>query len=238
MRWVLALWLVLCAAIPPVQVRAGEPVDVALVLVSDVSTSVDAPEFQLQRSGYFAAFTDPQVIAAIRGGAVGAIAVSYVEFAGEGDATTVVPWTVLRDAATARAFAERLRSAPRSSHGLTSISTGLRRAMAELAAWGGGEGVRQAIDVCGDGTNNSGEDVAEARDAAVAAGVTVNGLAIINNRPQWPWADIREYIPGGLPDYYRKEVTGGPGSFVLVVDDSATFDEAIRRKLLQEIASK
>jgi hypothetical protein len=214
------------------------PVDVALVLVSDVSTSVDAPEFQLQKSGYFAAFTDPQVIAAIRGGAVGAIAVSYVEFAGDGDAITVVPWTVLRDAATARAFALRLRAAPRSFHGRTSISTGLRHAMAELAAWGESEAVRRVIDVCGDGVNNSGEDIVAVRDAAVAAGATINGLAIINHRPQWPWAAIREHIPGGLPEYYRRAVTGGPGSFVLVVDDGAGFEEAVRRKLLQEIASR
>lgn len=214
------------------------PVDVALVLVSDVSTSVDAVEFALQKSGYVAAFSDPAVVAGLGAGAVGAIAVAYVEFAGEGDAATVVPWTVLRDAATARAFAEQVRAAARSYYGRTSISGGLRRAIAELAAWGGGDAVRRVIDVCGDGTNNSGEDVAQARDAAVAAGATVNGLATINHRAQWPWAAIREAVPGGLAQYYRSEVTGGPGSFVLVVDDRFGFDQAVRRKLLQEIASR
>ncbi len=237
MRWVLACWLALCVTVLPAGARAGEPVDVALVLVSDVSRSISPSEYALQKGGYFAAFTDPRVIAGIRGGAVGAIAVSYVEFAGEGDVATVLPWTVLRDAATAQAFAERLRAAPRSSSGRTSISTGLRQAMAELAGWGGGEGVRRVIDVCGDGTNNSGEDVAQVRDAAVAAGATINGLAIINDRPvSWNFAHVQP--PGGLDNYYRAQVTGGPGSFVLVVHDFASFGEAITRKLLQEIASR
>jgi hypothetical protein len=225
-------------AAPPGPAAGGVAVDLALVLVSDVSTSVDATEFELQKSGYFAAFTDPAVIAAIGAGAAGAIAVAYVEFAGEGDAATVAPWTVLRDAAGARAFALRLRAAPRSFHGRTSISTGLRRAVAELALWGGASDLRRVIDVCGDGINNSGEPAASARDAAVAAGATVNGLATINRRPHWPWAAIREHVPGGLPDYYRREVAGGPASFVLVVDDRESFAESVRRKLLLEIASR
>ena len=234
MRWFLALWLVLSVC-PPVQ--AGEPVDVALVLVSDVSRSIDPSEYDLQKQGYFAAFTDKRVVAAIRGGAIGAIAVSYVEFAGEGDVATMVTWTVLRDAATAAAFAQRVRAAGRSSSGRTSISSGLRQGMAELAGWGGGEGVRRVIDICGDGTNNSGEEVSAARDAAVAAGITINGLAIINDRPvSWNFAHVQP--PGGLDNYYRAEVTGGPGSFVLVVHDFASFSEAITRKLLQEIASR
>jgi hypothetical protein len=223
-------------AAPPGPAANGAAVDLALVLVSDVSTSVDTTEFELQKDGYFAAFTDPVVIAAIRGGAAGAIAVAYIEFAGEGDAATVAPWTVLRDADTARAFAERLRAAPRSFHGRTSISAGLRRAVAELARWGGPPDLRRVIDVCGDGINNSGEPAVTARDAAVAGGATVNGLATINTRPHWPWAAIREQVPGGLPDYYRREVTGGPASFVLVVDDRESFAESVRRKLLQEIA--
>jgi hypothetical protein len=233
----MACWLALCVTVLPVRALAGEPVDVALVLVSDVSRSINPSEYELQKGGYFAAFTDARVIAAIRGGAVGAIAVSYVEFAGDGDVATVLPWTVLRDAATARAFAERLRAAPRSFSGRTSISSGLRQAMAELAGWGGGEDVRRVIDVCGDGTNNSGEDVATARDAAVAAGAVINGLAIINDHPvSWTFAHVQP--PGGLDNYYRNHVTGGPGSFVLQVHDFASFGEAITRKLLQEIASK
>lgn len=236
MGWFRAVWLLLCVAVLPARARAAEPVDLALVLVSDVSTSVDMTEFELQKDGYFAAFTDPHVIAAIRSGAVGAIAVAYVEFAS--DATTVMPWTVLRDAATARAFAERLRAAPRGFSGRTSISSGLRHAMAELAAWGGDGRLRRVIDICGDGVDNDDEPPSVARDAAVAAGITINGLATIDRRAQWPWAAITEYIPDGLPEYYRREVAGGPGSFVLVVEDSAVFDQAVRRKLLQEIASR
>lgn len=216
--------------------RSGASVDLALVLVADVSTSVDVTEFDLQKTGYFTAFTDPGVIAAIRAGSLGAIAVCYVEFAGMAQATTVMPWTVLHDAASAGDFARRLRAAPRSFHGRTSISAGLRLAIAELAAWGGPGDLRRVIDVCGDGVNNSGEPAAVARDAAVAAGATVNGLATLNHRPHWPWAAIREHVPGGLAEYYRREVMGGPASFVLVVDDRAGFAESVRRKLLQEIA--
>jgi hypothetical protein len=237
MRPLLACWLVLWVILAPHPARAGEPVDVALVLVSDVSRSIDPSEFDLQKQGYFTAFTDARVIAAIRGGPVGAIAVAYVEFAGEGEAATVLPWTVLRDAAGARAFAERLRAAPRSASGRTSISGGLHRAMAELSAWGGGEDVRRVIDVCGDGTNNSGGDIRAARDAAVAAGATINGLAIVNDHPvSWNFAHVQP--PGGLDAYYRTHVAGGPGSFVLVVHDFASFGEAITRKLVQEIASR
>lgn len=234
MRLLLACWLVLCVAWPA---RAGEPVDVALVLVSDVSRSIDPSEFELQKQGYFTAFTDRRVVAAISGGPVGAIAVSYVEFAGDEAVSTVLPWTVLRDAAGARAFAERLRAAPRSASGRTSITAGLDQAMREFAAWGGGEDVRRVIDVCGDGTNNSGGEVTEARDRAIAAGATINGLAIINDHPvSWNRAHVQP--PGGLDHYYRTHVAGGPGSFVLVVHDFASFGEALTRKLLLEIASR
>lgn len=235
MRWVLA-GVVALASLLPGLARAAEPVDVALVLVSDVSRSIDGSEFDLQKQGYHAAFTDPRVIRAIQGGALGAIAVAYVEFSAADQVTTVVPWSLLHDAASARAFAERLRAAPRSSSGRTSISAGLRAGMAELAARGG-EATRRVIDVCGDGTNNSGEDVAAVRDALVEAGVTINGLAIINDHPvSWNLAHVQP--PGGLDRYYRRMVTGGPGSFVMVVHDFANFREAITHKLLAEIASR
>lgn len=237
MRWVRA-WvvvLVLSGAMPERAARAAEAVDVALVLVSDVSRSVDNSEFDLQKQGYLTAFTDRRVVAAIRGGAIGAVAVAYVEFAAADQVETVVGWTVLRDAASARAFAERVLAAPRSASGRTSISAGIRQGMAELAGYGG-EATRRVIDVCGDGTNNSGEDVAGVRDEAVEAGLTINGLAIINDHPvAWNFAHVQP--PGGLDNYYRAQVTGGAGSFVLVVHDFASFGSAITRKLLQEIAS-
>lgn len=215
--------------------RAAEPVDMTLVLVSDVSRSVDDSEFQMEKAGYAAAFNDPRVIAAIRGGAVGAIAVAYVEFAGSYEVSTVLDWRVVRDAASARQFTDALDKAPRSFWGRTSISAGIDRAM-HLLEESGFEAQRRVIDVAGDGTNNSGREVAAARDDAVAAGVTVNGLAIINEHPvSYTYAHVQP--PGGLTEWYRQNVTGGPGSFVVEVREFATFGEAMTRKLINEIAA-
>ena len=215
--------------------RAAEPVDMTLVLVSDVSRSVDDSEFQMEKSGYAAAFNDPRVLAAIRGGAVGAIAVAYVEFAGSYEVNTVLDWRVVRDAASARQFTDALDSAPRSFWGRTSISAGIDRAM-RLLSESGYEAQRRVIDVAGDGTNNSGREVAAARDDAVAAGVTVNGLAIINEHPvRWTYAHVQP--PGGLTEWYRQNVTGGTGSFVVEVREFAAFGEAMTRKLINEIAA-
>ena len=184
-----AVALLLCAllALAAAPARGAEPaedgpVDVALVLVSDVSRSIDDFEFGLQKQGYRAAFTDPRVIAAIRGGPAGAVAVAYVEFASFSDVRTVLDWTVIRDDASAHGFADRLVAAPRSFRGRTAIGSGIALAMQDLAA-SGFKGARQVIDVCGDGTANSGPNVEAERDRAVAAGVTINGLTIINDHP-------------------------------------------------------
>ncbi len=215
--------------------RAAEPVDMALVLVTDVSRSVDDSEFQMEKAGYAAALNDPRVIAAIRGGAVGAIAIAYVEFAGSYEVNTVLDWRVVRDAASARQFTDALDSAPRSFWGRTSISAGIDRAM-RLLAENGYEAQRRVIDVAGDGTNNSGREVAAARDDAVAAGVTVNGLAIINEHPvSYTYAHVQP--PGGLTEWYRQNVAGGPGSFVVEVREFPAFGEAMTRKLINEIAA-
>ena len=215
--------------------RAAEPVDMTLVLVSDVSRSVDDSEFQMEKAGYAAALNDPRVVAAIRGGAVGAIAIAYVEFAGSYEVSTVLDWRVVRDAASARQFTDALDKAPRSFWGRTSISAGIDRAM-HLLEESGFEAQRRVIDVAGDGTNNSGREVAAARDDAVAAGVTVNGLAIINEHPvSYTYAHVQP--PGGLTEWYRQNVTGGPGSFVVEVREFATFGEAMTRKLINEIAA-
>jgi hypothetical protein len=235
----LALAFCACLAAPPA--RAAEPpeaghVDVALVLVSDVSRSIDDSEFRLQKQGYQAAFTNPDVIAAIRGGPMGAIAVAYVEFASAGDVRTVLDWSVIHDAATAAAFADRLAGAPRSFWGRTAIGAGIVAAMQDLAA-SGYQATRQVIDVCGDGTSNAGPDVEAMRDQAIAAGITVNGLTIINDHPvSWAYAHVQP--PGGLTAWYRAHVTGGPGSFVLEIHDFASFGQAMTRKLVDEIASR
>ncbi|MBV9782990.1 MAG: DUF1194 domain-containing protein [Acidisphaera sp.] len=214
---------------------AAEPVDLALVMVSDVSRSIDDSEFELQKQGYAAAFTDPKVLAAIRGGPTGAIAVDYVEFASDSEVRTVIDWTVIRDEATARAFVNHLLGSPRSYYGRTAIGAGIDRAVQNLAE-SGVDAQRRVIDVCGDGTNNAGRDVSTARDDAVAAGITVNGLAIINDHPvSWTYAHVQP--PGGLANYYREHVTGGTGSFVMEVHDFHSFGEAMTRKLISEIAS-
>ena len=214
--------------------QAAEPVDVALVLVTDVSRSIDDSEFELEKQGYAMAFTNPEVLAAIKGGALGAIAVNYVEFASTYEVSTVIDWTVIRDEPGARAFAARLTATPRSYYGRTAIGSGIELAIRNIAA-SGFEAQRRVIDVCGDGTSNNGPDVSDMRDAAVAAGITLNGLAIINDHPvSWTFAHVQP--PGGLANYYRENVTGGAGSFVLEVHDFQTFGTAMTRKLIDEIA--
>ena len=215
--------------------RAADDVDVALVMVSDVSRSIDDSEYKLEKSGYESAFQNPKVIDAIRGGPNGRIAVAYVEFAGALEVHTVIDWTVLRDQASAKGFVDHLAAAPRSYWGRTAISAGVDRAV-ELFAEGGISATRHVIDVCGDGTNNAGRDITAARDDAVKAGATINGLAIINDHPvSWTYAHVQP--PGGLTKYYRENVAGGQGNFVLEVHDFATFGDAITRKLIQEIAA-
>ena len=219
----------------PCAAHATEPVDVALVLVSDVSRSIDDTEYDLEKKGYAAAFTDSAVLTAIRGGVAGAIAVNYVEFASESEVRTVIDWTVVHDEASAREFAAKLGAAPRSFYGRTAISAGIDRAVQSLASIQF-ETQRKVIDVCGDGTNNAGREVSTARDDAVAAGITINGLAIINEHPvSWTYAHVQP--PGGLDNYYRQNVTGGTGSFVLQVRSFDAFADAIKRKLINEIAA-
>jgi hypothetical protein len=213
----------------------ADDVDVALVLVTDVSRSIDDSEFALEKSGYASAFTEPKVLEAIHGGPTGKIAVAYVEFASSFEVRTVLDWTVIQDKASAQVFVDRLAAAPRSFWGRTAISAGIDQAM-QLLAETGMNPTRRVIDVCGDGTNNAGREVAEARDDAVKAGITINGLAIINDHPvSWTFAHVQP--PGGLANYYRENVTGGPGSFVLEVHDFSTFGEAMTRKLVDEIAA-
>ena len=232
MRW-FAWAFAACLAVT-FPARAADNVDLTLVLVTDVSRSIDDSEFKLEKEGYAAAFTSPQVLDAIKGGTVGAIAVAYVEFASSFEVRTVLDWSTIRDQASAQAFADKLLAAPRSFWGRTAISSGIDRA-AQLLAESGYETQRRVIDVCGDGTNNAGRDVTEARDDAVRAGITINGLAIINDHPvSWTYAHVQP--PGGLPNYYRENVIGGPSSFVLEIHDFHTFGEAMTRKLVTEIA--
>lgn len=231
MRPVAALLLALCIA-PPA--RAAEPVDLALVLVTDVSRSIDDSEFELEKQGTIAAFADPRVLAAIGGGPLGRIAVAYVEFAAADQVRTVIDWHVVADAASAAQFAGAVAAAPRSFRGRTAISAGMDHAL-QMLKTAPFEPTRRVIDVCGDGTNNNGRPSDDARDDAVEAGVTINGLAIVNDHPvSWTFAHVQP--PGGLDNWYRAHVTGGPGAFVLEVRDFRSFGEAMTRKLISEIA--
>jgi len=215
--------------------RAGEEVDLLLVLSSDVSRSIAAPNFKLQRDGYAAAIANPRVIQAIRSGAVGKIAITFVEWSGAKQQEIVIDWTVIRDEATAKDFSAQIIEAPRAFADRTSISGGIDFAMAQLSRAPFQSG-RRAIDVSGDGTNNSGRDVSDARDEAVAKGVTVNGLVIMSEHPM-SWNADHTNPPGGLDSYYRNNVIGGPGAFVMVAENFNSFGQAILNKLIAEIAT-
>ena len=214
--------------------RAAEEVDLLLVLSSDVSRSIDAPKFKLQRDGYAAAIVNPRVLQAIRSGALGKIAVTLVEWSGIGAQKIVIDWSIIRDEATAKDFSAQIVEAPRAFADRTSISGGIDFAMAQLAR-APFQSNRRTIDVSGDGTNNSGREVTFARDEAVAKGVTINGLVILSQPVSWN-ADHTN-PPGGLDNYYRNNVIGGPGSFVMVANGFESFGNAILSKLIAEVAA-
>jgi hypothetical protein len=214
--------------------RAAEEVDLLLVLASDVSRSVDQAKFQLQREGYAAAITDKRVLEAITAGRMRRIAVAFVEWSGVTSQRVVIDWTLIDGADAARKFSDQLIELPRSFAERTSISGGIDFAMGLLAR-APYEAPRRTIDVSGDGTNNSGRDVALARDEATARGVTINGLVILSERPM-PWNPEHTNPPGGLAEYYRANVIGGPSAFVIVAEDFNSFGQAIVKKLIAEIA--
>ncbi len=204
-------------------------VDVLLVLAIDVSRSVTDDEAVLQRDGYRAALTDPAVLAAIGNGPLGAIGVAYFEWARYEFQDLIMPWTRIAGAADAHAWADRLGGLPRQSMAWTSLSGALKYAGALLAAapW---EGSRRVVDVSGDGANNNGPPAEGERDALVAAGVTINGLPIINRHPRFGRLEL------DVDRYYAASVIGGPGAFLIVAEDFGAFSAAIKRKLLQEIS--
>jgi len=215
--------------------RAAERVDLALVLAADVSRSVDADKFELQRKGYAAAITDRRVLDAIRSGTRRRIALMYIEWSGLFSQQVVIDWTVIDGARAAQAFAEKLLESPRSFADRTSISAGIDFAVKQLAKLPY-FAERQTIDVSGDGTNNSGLPITAARDAAVALGITINGLVILSEHPL-PWNPAHTNPPGGLAAYYRANVVGGPGAFVMQAKDFNSFGDAIIKKMIAEIAA-
>ncbi|HTZ77617.1 MAG TPA: DUF1194 domain-containing protein [Stellaceae bacterium] len=213
----------------------AEPVDLQLILAADVSRSIDNDEFLLQRRGYAAALQDPRVLGAIRSGAIGAIAISFIEWSSVGEQKVVVDWTVIRDDESAAVVGDQIQKAERSYIGHTSISDAVDYAVAQFEK-SGVTSARRVIDVSGDGTNNSGRPVEAARDDAVARGIVINGLAIINLNPNFGYT-AHTQPPGGLPNYYKTNVIGGPGSFMLQIDDFHSFADAMVQKLVTEISA-
>jgi hypothetical protein len=211
---------------------AEDPVDVALVLAVDVSRSIDEDEARLQREGYRSAVADPRVVEAIRGGMLGSIAIAYTEWAGIEYQRLVIPWTRIGSQRDAESWAGTLAQAPRGSLSWTSISGAIdhaRRVMAECPF----EATRRVIDVSGDGVNNSGPPAELARDRAVAEGIVINGLPILNDR-----STFGRPPPVPLDQHFRDSVVGGEGSFVIAAEDFEAFGNAVRRKLIREIAGR
>lgn len=218
--------------------QAGEiPVGVELVLAVDVSRSMDYGEQVIQRRGYASAFLSDEVQSAILQGGWGRVAVTYVEWAGAGIQTVVIPWTLIDSRNAAQLFAARIAAAPLESRSRTSISAAIRFASG-LFEHNGYRGMRRAIDISGDGPNNDGGPVVAARNRAVAKGITINGLPLMQNDdsigvPFGMWGTIPD-----LDRYYADCVIGGPGAFSLPVRGWKAFPQAVRRKLVLELAGR
>jgi hypothetical protein len=228
----LLVLLALIAATP--LARAQDEVDLLLVLAADVSRSVDTAKFQLQREGYAAAISDKRVLEAVTAGRHRRIAICFVEWSGVSAQKLVIPWTMVDGPDAARKFGDQLLELPRSFAERTSISGGIDFSV-KLFQESPFKAARRTIDVSGDGTNNSGRDVTLARDDALAKGITINGLVILSERPM-AWNPEHTNPPGGLPNYFRDNVIGGPGAFVVVAEDFNSFGQAIVKKLIAEIA--
>lgn len=212
---------------------AQERVDVELVLAVDVSDSMGRNEMRQQRAGYIAAFRSPDVISAIREGRHGRVAVTYVEWARDDLKRVIVPWTVISNRKEAHAFADRLQGARIANMRRTSISGAIRFGIAAIRE-NNIEADRRVIDVSGDGPNNQGGPVTEARDAAVAEEIAVNGLPLLMQ----PWYPGLTLGAPGLDLYYQSCVIGGPNAFVVPVRSWDEFPGAVRHKLVIELAAR
>ena len=214
------LGMMTLAATPPAAAETRQ-VDLALILAIDVSGSVNADRWTLQRQGYEAAFRSPEVLQSITSGPKKAIAVTMVEWSGANHQKQVVDWTIISDQASAEAFASAMAEAPRVYSDWTSISAALDFAV-PLFRDADVEAGRKVIDVSGDGVNNQGRNVSDARDEIVARGIIINGLPILTEYDE-------------LDQYYHDRVIGGAGAFIEVAKDYSSFAHAVQAKLVREI---
>lgn len=224
------MMLAAAAAILAGPVSAAEPVDIELVLAVDVSLSMSPTELNIQRDGYAAALTHERVLQAIADGVHGRIAITYFEWAGTTSHHVIVPWTIIANKADAERVAAKLSAQPANSARRTSIASALAFG-ADLFAESQFRGMKRVIDISGDGPNNQGEPVEAARDAAVEQGITINGLPLMTSGGFSSVYDVTN-----LDQYYTDCVIGGPGAFMIPVNDWSQFPEAIRRKLVLELA--
>ncbi|WP_284179428.1 DUF1194 domain-containing protein [Rhabdaerophilum sp. SD176] len=208
----------------------GTEVDVALVLAVDISYSMDLEELALQREGYIAALTSPVVLEAIRKGMIGRIGVTYIEWAGLATRNVIVDWKIIDSEVSARVVAAEIAAAPVRRARRTSITGAIDFSMDRLQE-APLRPLRRVIDISGDGPNNEGGLVSRSRDRAVANGVVINGLPIQIKRASNSNFDIE-----GLDVYYADCVIGGPGSFLVTIEDKDQFRDAIRTKILREVA--
>ncbi|MCR6732870.1 MAG: DUF1194 domain-containing protein [Afipia sp.] len=222
-------------AAPPLPAAAADEanrVDVELILAVDVSYSMDMDELALQREGYAGAITSKEFLQALKTGPTGKVAVTYFEWAASTDQKIVIPWRVIDGPESAGAVAEEILKAPLRRASRTSISGAINFAMPLFDA-NDYHGIRRVIDISGDGPNNNGEPVTSARDAALARGVTINGLPIMSKETNYATMDIEN-----LDIYYEDCVIGGAGSFVVPIKTREKFKEAIRTKLVMEVAHR
>jgi len=233
-------WYVLALATllaPPIQIaRAAEQTGLLLVLAMDVSRSMGQAKFLLQREGYAAAISNPQVLNAIQSGPHQKIALCFIDWSGPFEQKLVIDWTIIDSPAAASRFGDMVAQAPRSFYDSTSIGAAINFVTAQLAR-AQFQAERQAIDVSGDGTNNAGPNVQFFRDQAVAKGILINGLVILTDIDT---ARFPQHTnpPGGIEKYYRDNVIGGAGSFVMAAEDYNSFGRAMVRKLIAEIATR
>jgi hypothetical protein len=207
-------------------------VDVELILAVDVSYSMDMDELAIQREGYAQAIVSKEFLQALKTGPNGKVAVTYFEWAASSDQKIIIPWRVIDGPETADAVAAEILKTPIRRASRTSISGAIYFAM-PLFDESPYKGLRRVIDISGDGPNNNGAPVMGARDEALSKGIVINGLPIMVKEPSYSTMDI-----DNLDYYYEDCVIGGPGSFVVSIKDREKFKEAIRTKLLLEVAGK